>query len=161
MKFKNQIKELLICWEGGVVPTIGIWCFLVIPGRIVHYIWGVVIDIYDIVLFTAFRGYWNEKNLKLKPAILALRGLRHILTKLVLIIWFYFNIRRKLSVICSCTYIIFQYGWEPVIIQRILFGKKISKCLLILKVLLKYFETEEIENLIYLPVTYPYILKLK
>ena len=42
-------------------------------------------------------------------------------TKLVLILWFLFKHSRKI-VFHTMLYMIFQYGWGPVIIQRISFG---------------------------------------
>ncbi len=63
----------------------------------------------------------NWKIIRLIQVLLAPSDRRPELTKLELILWFLFCYARK--IICNTMlYILFQYCWEPVLIQRIIIG---------------------------------------
>ena len=68
-------------------------------------------------------SFKNKENIRFKWVLIAPRGRKLGVTKLVLMLWFLFQYTWK--IICNTMpYMIFQYGWELVIIQWILIGFK-------------------------------------
>ncbi len=70
-------------------------------------------------IIDSFPRISNWKIIRWKSVLLASRGRRFGLTKLVFILGFLFQYLEK--IVCnSMLYMIFQSGWEPVLVQRIL-----------------------------------------